>query len=105
MPRPCLQTVADADGVEFKRCSASSQHAIFYCLSDERQLSVARHHLVEGVDHTDQWTLKFFLGQAHGFQQRTLRGSFNSFGDLSGIHVLYLKKMASIGWVDGEKDG
>ena len=78
--------VADGDGVELKGRAASHQDAILDGAGYAVKFAVARHHLVEGIDHADEGPLDLRRVHAQGLQQGAVRRAADTALDLLTSH-------------------
>jgi len=70
--------VTDADGVEFHRRAAGTEHAAFDRLGDHLQVGVSGDDFIEGIDYADQRPVDLPLGHAHGLHQGAVRRAFDA---------------------------
>ena len=85
-------TVADADGREFNRRTASSGNAEFDGFGNIAQVDMAGNDFIKGITDTDQRLLQIFIAIAHSVEQRTMGGSGNAlFNNITahGIHPFF----------------
>ena len=61
-------TVADADGREFNRCTAGSGNAELDCFGNIAQMDMAGNDFIEGITDTDQRFLQIFIAIAHSME-------------------------------------